>query len=214
MTIKVAITDDHVLIMESLERAILSTGYIEVCGRFFTGEELVNGLVECRPDVLLLDYHLPDQGGMQLIRHITGHYPDIKIIVLTGIDKPGLATELLEAGCMGYLMKSTSNTGIITQAIGRVYEGQIFLDTGLRNRHMLTVQREVRAGAADAQLKLTQRETEILRCIAEELSSQEIADRLCLSKRTVDNHRNSLMIKSGAKNMVGLIKFAYEQKLI
>ncbi len=213
MLIRVAITDDHILITESLEKALRSAPHITVTDRYDSGENLIEGLKKQQPDVLLLDYHLPDTNGAQLARYISYHYPKVSIIILTGFDKPGLATEMLECGCMGYLMKSTAGTETIIEAINRVWEGHIFLDNALRDKYMTSVRRGTQKSEHEKP-RLTQRELEILRCIAEELSSQEIADKLCLSKRTVDNHRNSIMIKSGAKNTVGLIKYAYELKLI
>ncbi len=213
MPVRIAITDDHILITESLEKALLSAPHIMITARYASGETLIEGLKEQQPDILLLDYHLPDINGTQLARYVSYHYPDVKIIILTGFDKPGLATEMLECGCMGYLMKSTAGTEIILEAINRVWEGHIFLDNALRDKYMVSVRRDAHK-AEHEKPRLTQRELEILRCIAEELSSQEIADKLHLSKRTVDNHRNSIMIKSGAKNTVGLIKFAYELKLV
>src|SRR5690606_17688051 len=108
--------------------------------------------------------------------------------------------------------KATANTDIIIEAIHRVYNGHLYLDKSIQEKYASTIRKS--NNQATTQPKLTNRQLEILQGIAAELSSTEIADNLYISKRTVDNHRNSLMIKSGAKNTVGLIKFAIELKLV
>lgn len=208
MSIKLAIADDHALIVNSIENTVSYTGYIEVCGTFGDGDSLLEGLKKMQPDILMLDYHLPDQTGGQLARYITYHFPEVKIVILTGFDKPGLAVEMLESGCMGYLLKTSANAEMIIEAIDTVANGRIFLDSSLRDKYARSVQTANQV--TQPVLKLTNRELEVLKGIASELSSQEIADQLFISKRTVDNHRSSLMIKSGAKNTVGLIKIAIQ----
>lgn len=213
MSIKVAIADDHLLIINSIENTVVASGYMEVCGKYTSGDSLLSGLQSITPDVLLLDYHFPDNNGAQLARTITYHYPTIKILALTGFDGPSLITDMLESGCMGYLLKSTASAEILIKAIDAVYNGQMYIDNTVREKYANSI-RNVNSTENDTKPKLTNRELEILREIASELSSQEIADKLCISKRTVENHRNSLMIKSGAKNIVGLIKFAMTIKAI
>lgn len=208
---KVIITDDHPLMLSSLSRTLRSSGYIEVLATYTSGEDLLKGLEIQQPDVVLLDYHLPDQSGSQLARYITYHYPDIKILAITGFEKPDLAREMIESGCMGYLLKNSATEELVLQAIEQISNGHIFMDRSIRDLHARTIRRSQQE---QAKPKLTQRELEILKEIASELSSQEIADKLYISKRTVDTHRNSIMLKSGAKNTVGLIKFALELKLI
>lgn len=212
MSIQLAIADDHHLIITSIEKTVATTGYIDVSATFTSGEALTEGLKSIKPDVLLLDYHLPDQNGAQLARYITYHHPGIKIIVLTGFDKPGLAMEMLECGCMGYLLKTSANAEMIVEAIDTVYSGRIFLDSSLREKYAQSIQRG--NTTAPPVLKLTNRELDVLEGIAAELSSQEIAEKLFISKRTVDNHRTSLMIKSGAKNTIGLMKIAIQLGLM
>ncbi len=212
MSIKLAIADDHALIVNSIENTVSHTGYIDVCGTFRDGKTLLEGLEQAQPDILMLDYHLPDQTGGQLARYITYHFRNVKIIILTGFDKPGLAVEMLESGCMGYLLKTSANTELILEAINTVYNGRIFLDRELREKYAHSVQ--TANLAAKPSIKFTNRELEVLKGIASELSSQEIAEQLFISKRTVDNHRNSLMIKSGAKNTAGLTKIAIQLGLV
>lgn len=210
---KVAIADDHLLILSSVTTALSSVGYMELCGTYTSGNDLLEGIKSRRPDVLLLDYHLPDQNGAQLALHISYHYPEVKIIALTGYDKPDLATRMLESGCMGYLLKTSADTNTIIEAIESVYAGNMYIDHTIRDNFMKAIHR-INNRDQEQNSKLTLREIEILREIASELSNQEIAEKLFISKRTVETHRNRIMTKLGAKNTVGLIKYAIELKLI
>lgn len=214
MSIQIAIADDHQLILSSLTDAFSATGYMLVCGRFPSGEQLLKALPDIRPDVLILDYHLPDYNGAHLARYVTYHYPEIKIIALTGYDKPGLSTEMLESGCAGFLLKASADADTIIEAVNAVQEGKLYLDPALKQKFSATIQDSLTEAPDAEKPRLTNRELEILECIADGLSSQEIADKLFISKRTVDNHRNSILIKSGTKNTAGLIRFALEMKLI
>lgn len=213
MPIRLAILDDHLLMVNSMERMLNASGDIEVSGTYTSGDALIKGIKENIPDILLLDYHLPDENGGQIARYLTYHYPQVKIVALTGFDQPGLAMEMLEAGCKGYLLKTTAHVDTIVDAVKKVSEGYLFLDNSISHKYTSAI-RSSEEQKKEEKPKLTNRELEVLHAIATELSSQEIADKLCISKRTVDNHRSSLMIKSGAKNTVGLIKFAIELKLI
>jgi len=211
MGIKLAIADDHMFIVDSIERTLSTTGYMEVSGKYQSGDELIEGLKVSLPDILILDYHFPEGNGGQVTRYVTYHYPDVKIIILTGFDKPGLAAELLECGCMGYLLKSTADTEVLIEAIERVYDGYIYIDKSLSGKfsninRMQPVKEPI--------LKLTKRELEILGEMAAGLSNPEIAEKLHISRRTVDNHRNSIMNKSGAKNTASLIRLSIELRLI
>ncbi len=210
---RVALADDHLLIINTLKTMIASTGYIELCGTYRTGAELLDGLQQCIPDVLLLDYHFPDQNGVQLARYISYHYPSVKILALTGFDKPGLATEMLENGCRGYLLKAEATYELILEALNRVYAGHIYLDQSVSDQFGASI-RASNLTSNKVQPKLTNREKEILQYITAELSNQEIADKLCISRKTVENHRHSLMAKAEAKNTAGLVKFAIEFKLL
>ncbi len=213
MPIQIAIADDHKLILSSLKDAIKVTDHLSVCGTYASGEALLEALPELRPDVLILDYHLPDYTGTHLARYITYHHPQIKIIALTGYGNPTLATEMLENGCAGFLMKTSADAAIIIEAVNAVVEGRIYLDSSLKQKFSNSIKDRIEADPKEP-VKLTNRELEILDHIAKGLSSQEIADKLDISKRTVDNHRTSILLKSGAKNTADLIRFALEMKLI
>ncbi len=211
---RIAIADDHPLITNSIENILNHTGYYTVCGTYESGESLLAGLPEVMPEVLILDYHLPDQNGAQLARSIAYYYPGIKILVLTGFDKPGLLSEMLESGCSGYLLKTSAKTDVLLEALQTICKGGIYIDKSLKEIFAENLHRTHAAQIKEEGLRLTKRELEILGLIVNELSSQEIADRLFISKKTVDNHRSSIIMKTGAKNNFALMKIAIDLKLI
>ncbi len=211
MSIQVAIVDDHHLIISSVKAALEFTGYIKVVNTYTSGEDAVEGLKTTQPDVLIIDYHLPGRNGAELARHVTYHYPDVKILALTGFDKPGLAYELLESGCSGYLLKVSARPEMIAEAVSTVYSGKIYIDIALKESFAKIIRQ--REEQVQEKPKLTKRELEVLKGIIDESSNQEIADKLNISKRTVDNHRNSIIAKVGAKNTAGIIKFAMKMNL-
>src|SRR5690606_22440244 len=134
---------------------------------------LLKALPEIRPDVLILDYHLPDYTGAHLARYITYHHPEIKIIALTGYDKPGLSTEMLESGCAGFLLKTSADADTIIEAIYAVQDGKLYLDSALKEKFSATIQDSLTEVSASERPRLTNRELEILEYIADGLSSQD-----------------------------------------
>lgn len=210
-TIKVAIADDHPLIISSIENVLKEKEYFVICGRYHTGEELVNGLKENVPEVLILDYHLPDDNGAKLAKYITHYYPQVRILAISGYDKPGLSTEMIECGCSGFLLKTSARSNNLLEAIHTVFDNKLYFDSNLKQKFAENVNKQYRQKNKP---KLTIRETEILTLIVHEFSSQEIADKLHISKKTVHNHRASILMKTGAKNNFALMKIAMEMRLI
>jgi len=213
MQINIAIVDDHPLMLTSIETTVKAALPVTICGVYTTGDALIEGFRKAVPEVLLLDYHLQDTNGAQLARFVSYHYPQVRIIVLTGFDKPGLSYEMLENGCMGYLLKTSANAETLIEAISTVLEGRIYLDRSLTIKNFDKIKRDFSKDTEQARASLTSREIEVLKAISDGLSSQEIAEKLFISKRTVDNHRTSIIMKTGVRNSAELIKFATERKL-
>lgn len=209
--VKVAVIDDHALVLESIVKAIHEVEHLELSATFSRGEEFLDSLAGLSPNVAIIDYHLPDMTGSQIVKHLSYYYPEVKTIILTGFDKQGLFMELFEAGCAGYMFKSSATGKKIIEAIEVVTKGVFYLDETLRHEMRRNSRQKLEKKIKPT---LTQRELEVLACIVDELSSQEIAKKLFVSKRTVDNHRNSIMLKLGAKNIVALVKLALELKLV
>ncbi len=213
MPIKVAITDDHPLAIGGIENMLREYGNIHIAGTYTSGSALLKGINEQQPDVLLLDILMPDQSGQELAEIISKTYPGIRILALTSLDAPYYVRGMMRRGCSGYLLKNTDQETLI-KAIEEVYQGKEFIEPSLKEQIMHNTLKGKRSHPAPPIPVLTQREKEILQLIVEEFTSQEIADKLFLSLRTVEGHRLNLLQKLDAKNTVGLVKTALQTGLV
>lgn len=205
--IRVAITDDHPLVIDGLLTAFRGEPDIAVTGTYNNGAELFKGLQLQEADVLLLDLQLPDKNGSELVPLLLQQYPGLHILILSGIESSPYIKEMMQKGCKGYLLKGNTGKTNLIAAVKEVYEGGIYLEAALKEQllhEMLMAKRK----SDKLQPKITQREREVLNLITEELSNQEIADRLFISLRTVETHRYNLLQKLNAKNTAGLLRIA------
>lgn len=212
MPIKLAIADDHALLIKGLLNVLIPFTHIEVMGTFGNGTDLMANLPTLQPDVLLLDIHLPDNNGGELARTITKDYPEIRILILTSLESLDHVKAMIQYGCMGYLFKSTADETKLVEAIEQVHLGNLYIEPSVQQNYMRSLLK-IKTQSQQPP-KLTRREQEILKLIVEEYTNQEIAEKLSLSQRTVEGHRLSIMQKLDAKNTVGLIKAAIQMGLM
>ena len=211
MKIRVSIADDHPLIINGLTQIVKSTHDIEILSTYSSGQELLAGLGASQPDVLLLDLHMPNGTGEEVAPIISAQYKDIKIIALTNQDNTYYVKTMMGYGAAGYVLK-TSGADTILNAIRQVVrQQQTFIDPVLKEK---LIHESLNAEDESITPQLTRREKEVLELIASNCSSQEIADKLFISKRTVDNHRVNLLVKLDVKNSAMLIKKAMQLGLI
>jgi DNA-binding NarL/FixJ family response regulator len=207
MSIRIAIVDDHPLLIKGLQTMLQHATDIEVTGTYQGGRELLNGLKECQPDVLLLDIQLQGQMGDELAPILYKAYPNMMILALTNMEHEYYIKAMLRHKVMGYVLKSSDEI-VLLEAIRTVAKGLQYFDPTIR-KQAVKVQRSVMENPT-----LTRREREILELIAINYSSNDIADKLFLSKRTVDNHRIHLLLKLDVKNSASLVKKAIDLGLI
>lgn len=205
--INVAIVDDQVIILNGLQKILADAGQINITEVYNNGEHLLEGLEKSLPDVLLLDIQMPGKTGIELAGIISKKYPSIKMIALTNVDVLSQMKQMLQKGCLGYLLKDVSPE-VLINAIETVYSGKQFLQEELKIQLLNSLSRQ------DSKQLITRREKEILKLIMDENTNQEIAGKLFLSLRTVENHRNNLLQKLNVKNTAGLVKIAIEEGLI
>jgi DNA-binding NarL/FixJ family response regulator len=205
--IRLAITDDQVIILNGLQKILSDVTNIKITGIYNNGDELLEGIAKEQPDVLLLDIQMPGKSGIELAAIITKQYRNIKIIALTNIDVVAQIKKILQQGVMGYLLKDASPETIIN-AIETVYGGEQYIQEQLRQQLLSSL------SAGNAKQIVTRREKEILQLIVDEFTNQEIAEKLFLSLRTVENHRNNLLQKLDVKNTAGLVKVAIQEGLV
>jgi DNA-binding NarL/FixJ family response regulator len=205
--IQIAITDDHPMIIGGLQNMLEGHPHIFLRNHYRNGSELLEGLKDHLPDVLILDIQLPDQTGDELAPIILKKYPDLRILALTNFDSPLYAYNMIRHGVKGYILKTTDPTIVIT-AIETIYNGAEFIDPSIKDRlqeFMLNMKKE-----AFIKPKLTPRESEILQLIVKGYSSQEIADTLFIGLRTVDYYRLNILLKMDVKNTILLVKKALQ----
>lgn len=213
MPIKVTITDDHPLVVSGLQNILQAFHHIEIVSTFTSGVALLQSLKNEQPDVLLLDIQMPEIMGDELARLIHKDYPEIRVLILTGSEDAFHAQDMIMHGCMGYLLKNTTDQNILVQAIEQVYEGKMFLEPSLKEEllyDILKLKKQVR----ELTPTITRREREVLQLVVAAHSNQQIADKLFLSVRTIEGHRLSLLQKLNVKNTAGLIKKALQMGLI
>lgn len=207
--INIAIVDDHQLFGQGLSSLLETFEEFTITGLFSDGKSFIGHLPGSATQIVLMDIDMPVMNGFATARKARELAPELKIILLSMHNDYGTIDEGLKLGIHGFLLKNVGKEEL-KLAVETVISGSDYfadeiknvLVKGHRSPHMLSP------------VNLTPREQDILRLIAEECSSQEIADKLFISTNTVETHRKNLLVKTGCKNSVGLVKFAIENKLI
>ena len=210
-TTKIAITDDHVMVLKGIVSLLENTPEIKIIGEYENGEETLKGLALNLPDVLFLDINLPDINGIDLSKQLLKTHPELKIIALTNYEDITFVKRMLKNGVHGYLLKNTDKIELV-EALKTVLSGDVYLQKDIQKR--LFNQTSKKATNNGLLPKLTRREHDVLLAISEELTTQEISEKLFISPKTVETHRMNIMSKLGAKNSVGIIKIAIEKQLL
>lgn len=211
-TIRVLLVDDHNLMLDGLSAMLATKEGVQVVGRAEDGRKALDLVKIMEPHVVMMDMDMPVLNGLEASKIIIREFPSVRVIMLTMHHEPGLVKKVKEYGLHGFLMKTTDGTDMV-QAIRLVAAGGMAFPaddviSGMGNSHS--------ASTEDQHLlsELTEREIEILKCIAKGLSNKEIGDLLHISHRTVDTHRTNLARKLGAKNIAGLVHFAFRNGLL
>lgn len=210
-TTKIAITDDHVMVLKGIVSLLENTPEINIIGEYENGEETLKGLALNLPDILFLDINLPNINGIDLSKQLLKTHPELKIIALTNFEDITFVKRMLKNGVLGYLLKNTDKLELI-EAIKTVLSGDVYLQKDIQKK--LFNQTSKKSFNNGLLPKLTRRENEVLLAISEELTTQEISEKLFISPKTVETHRMNIMSKLGAKNSVGIIKIAIEKQLL
>ena len=202
--IRVAIVDDHKVLLEGLEYIINESDAIRVSGRAHNIAECQQMLEDNCPDVLMLDVSLPDGNGIDICPEIRRGYPEIKILMLTTYAEPAVVSRALEAGAHGYILKNSMSEEII-EGIYKVASGERFLCDQAK---VLLKEKN------NQQIPLSPREREILKLIVEGYTIKEISDKLFLGFETVRSYCKYLHLKLDVRNTASLVRKAIEQKLV
>jgi two-component system, NarL family, response regulator NreC len=207
MPIRILLADDHVMVRQGL-RVLLEQAGMSVIGEASDGQEALRLAHEHAPDVAVLDLAMPSLNGLETARRLRETLPQTKIVLLTMYTEEPYVLEALEAGAVGYVVK-TQAAGDIVQAIRDVLQGAIYLSS----RVAQTVVQAYLTRSSHSPDPLTSREREIVQRIAEGQTTKEIAVALGLSVKTVESHRNSLMRKLDIHETATLVRYAIRRGL-
>ncbi len=212
---RVMVVDDHPMWREAVARDLAEAGF-DVVGTAGDGEQALRRLPAVRPDVVVLDLQMPNVDGVAATRAIVADHPGCHVLVLTASGEQADVLEAVKAGATGYLVKSASREELV-DAVARTARGEAVITAGLAGLVLGEYRRMASAAPADepddATPRLTERETEILRLVAKGLGSKQIAERLTISHRTVQNHTQNVLTKLQLHNRVELTRYAIEQGL-
>jgi len=208
---KVLLVDDHKLFRKGLRMLIETLDRFEVVGEASTGNEFLGLLGSTIPDVVMLDIAMPEMDGIEAARRALAKYPDLKIITLSMFGEQDYYFKMVDAGVRGFLLKNSDVTEV-RMALETVVEGGNYFSHELLMNLVNSLKNAPEELTPDS--PLSDREKEIILLICKGLSTQEIADDLCLSKRTVDSHRANILAKTGCRNTASLVIYAIRQKLV
>lgn len=209
--IKIAIVDDHELFRNGVKLVLSKVKDFTLVGEFPNGNEFLLALPQITPDVVLMDIQMPTMNGIETTKLAMQKFPTLNVIALTMFGDDDYIESMLEVGAKGFLLKNV-NKDTLVKAIHAVVEGKHYFSEELFDyfTRQLKTEKEIPA----PEVSLTRREKEILQLLCEGLSNKEIADALCISERTVLNHKANLMAKTNTKNSIALMAYAIKNKLV
>jgi len=211
--IRLLIVDDHTLFRESLRSHLSANENFEIVGEAGDGVEAVNKTAQLRPDVVLMDFAMPNLNGLQATRQIKKRNPSVKILILTMYETGPQIYEILRAGASGYIVKKAPTQELIS-AIEAVSQGEAFLCPSVTKKVLDEYLEQAKERAKGSQEELTERELEVLGLITEGKTNKEIADLLSISVHTVQTHRLNLMKKLDVHDSTQLVRYAIRKGLI
>lgn len=211
--IKLAVVDDQKLFRKGLISLIEEFDEFEVIIEASSGRELLE-LVECKaPDVILLDILMPEMDEIRIIERLRRSNPEIKILVLSEVNEEKTILQLIESGARGFLLKDNDIATVVDAIHSVIRNGYCFNE--IVSKVMINELVNSKKSIPDCEeIKLSERELEIIRLICQEQINKEIADQLSISKRTVDGYREKILRKIKARNVAGIVMYAVKNGLV
>jgi two-component system response regulator NreC len=213
-TIKIILADDHRIFRKGLKSLFSEKKNIEVLAEADNGDEAVEATRKYKPEIVVMDIAMPKMDGIEATRQIRERFPDTEVVILSMHAKKAYIDQVLKAGAKGYVLKDSDEENLLS-AIDTVHNGGFYLDSPIADQVLSDYfkdksQKDLRKPSDS----LSEREREVLRLLAEGHSNREVADILCISRKTVENHRASIVHKTGIQSQVGLTKYAAHIGLI
>ena len=212
---KIIIVDDHSLFREGMKLLIEMEGIGQVIAEADNGQVFMDLLENQNPDLVLMDIEMPVMGGLEACIKAKVIRPDLKILVLTMLSEKDHYTEMINAGAMGFIVK-TSGKQELEKAIKTVIEGESYFSNELLRQIILNMGKTqpIELNFACNDVEFSQRELEILHYFCEGLTANEIAEKLFRSIKTIEAHRSKLLEKTNTRNTINLVLYAIKNKLV
>ena len=210
--IRVLVADDHALLREGIRALLKQSDEVEVVGEASDGHEAVEECRRLRPDVVLMDVAMPGLGGLEATLLILKEQPAVKVLVLTQYDDREYVARFLKAGAAGYVLKKAAGSELVS-AIRAVSRGGLVLDPSIA-RELRDSGRPMTDAAGDPYERLTDREKQVLKLVAEGHSSKDVAQLLGISVKTAMSHREHVMEKLALHSRTDLVRFAVRRGVI
>lgn len=212
--IKVAIADDHKIFRDGIKMALKEREFLKILWEAEDGKDLMHKLEVKQPDVLLMDIRMPELDGINAITLIKKHFEQVKIVVLTMYDDQEMITKMMEMGANAYLTKTTDPDEIY-QAILTCMNDDFYFNDLVNKAVLLKLQHKKNVRQYyPTPVKFSEKELKILKCIAEDKTTEEISKDVFLSPRTIETIRQNMKQKVGAKTIAGLVMYAMRNKLL
>ncbi|MFH6999317.1 response regulator [Flavobacterium sp. FlaQc-57] len=212
--IKIALVDDEVLFRKGISFLLQREDNIDIVFEASNGEELLSYLNdnEIKPDIIVMDLKMPILNGVEATKIIRKSFPEIKIIALTSYDTKSFVANMIQVGAVGYLIKNTTPKDLIYTINEVARKGFHYNENVLRTIKETIVSTKNSKGNLETGF-LSPREIEILQLICQQKTTSEIAEHLYLSPRTVEGHRNNLLLKTESRNIAGLVVYAIQNEI-
>lgn len=207
--IRLFIADDHQMIIDGLRSLLEGEEHITIVGHAQSGLGVLKYLENNTCDIILLDINMPEYDGLLTAREVKKKHPEVKILILSMHNSRNVIDDVLKSGAEGYILKNAGRAELLN-AIETVTSGSFYYSSDIL-KTLTSIQDS--APKDDETTQLSKRELEIVKLIAEELTTQEIADKLFISPHTVDTHRKNLLAKLNVRNTAGIVKFALQHGL-
>ena len=211
--IKILIADDHQMFIDGIKALLESNKAFSIVGEANNGNQVIEKLETTEVDIILMDVNMPELDGIEATKKIIKAYPKVKVLMLTMFNTRDYIEKVLKAGAHGYILKNTGKEEL-QEAILKIMNGESFFSKEVTEKIMQGLQKKKEAQNDPMFIELTDREKEVLIWIVEELTTQEIADKLFISHHTVETHRKNLISKLNVKNTAGLVKFAIQHGIV
>lgn len=208
--VKIILADDHDILIDGIESILSEAPHLQVVGKASSADAAEALVRKWEPDLLLTDISMGEVSGLDLTKRVLLQFPLTRVIVLTMHDDAQHISEMIQAGALGYLLKNVKQAELFS-AIEQVMQGRQYIQQSLAGEYNRFIQQK-KHGKKNSQL--TPREIEIIKLIAQEMTTAQISRQLFLSELTVETHRKNIVRKTGAKTVIGIVNYARQNGLL